>query len=186
MLGVKEAVTEHLVGSGNLGLGYAIREEIDADAAAIRRVTIAAFRSAKHSDGNEAAIVDALRAAGVIAVSLVATIAGEVVGHIAFSPVTIDGAERGWFGLGPVSVMPDLQRGGIGSALVRQGLQVLRRTGAKGCVVFGNPGFYRRFGFRADPAIRLEGVSPEFFMWMSLDGSMAAGRVAYHASFSTQ
>ena len=84
-----------------------IRAEIPEDAAIIRAITSAAFEGAPHSSGTEAAIVDALRAAGALTVSLVAVQNGEIVGHVAFSPVTIDCKSTGWLGLGPVSVRPD-------------------------------------------------------------------------------
>ena len=163
---------------------YTIRPERDEDSGAIRRVTEAAFAQAEHSSGTEGAIVDALRAAGALSVSLVATVEGEVVGHVAFSPVTLDGADVGWHGLGPVSVRPDLHGQGIGAALIRAGLAHLQGLGAKGCVVLGDSAYYPRFGFRQDPAIRYAGVPPEYFMALSLDGSQAAGEVAYHSGFS--
>ncbi|HWV63201.1 MAG TPA: N-acetyltransferase [Oxalicibacterium sp.] len=161
---------------------YAIRAERSDDADAIRRITQMAFALAEHSSGTEGAIVDALRMANALAVSLVATMDDEVVGHIAFSPVKI-GAATGWFGLGPVSVRPDMQKQGIGGALVGEGLIRLRAMHARGCVVLGDPGYYRRFGFTHDPAIRYEGVPPEYFMRLSFDGSCASGNVVYHEGF---
>lgn len=161
-----------------------IRPEKRADTGAIRKITAAAFAGAAHTSGTEAAIVDALRAADALTLSLVATIDGAVAGHVAFSAVTIDSGDTGWFGLGPVSVRPDAQRHGIGSALVSAGLDRLRAAGAKGCVVLGDPGYYRRFGFAIDPALRYNGAPPEYFMRLSLDGSTASGRVAFHEGFS--
>lgn len=160
-----------------------IRAEDGADARAIREVTEAAFAVAQHSAGTEGAIVDALRAADALAVSLVAVIDGAVVGHVAFSPVTIDGAQIGWLGLGPLSVRPDLHRQGIGTALVQEGLERVRALGGKGCVLVGDPGYYRRFGFVQDPAMRVAGVPAEYVMRLSLDGSPAAGEVAFHEGF---
>lgn len=160
-----------------------IRPEQPEDTDAIRALTTEAFASAPHSSGTEAAIVDALRAAGALTLSLVAIEGNEIVGHVAFSPVTIDGAERGWFGLGPVSVRPGRQRGGIGSNLIREGLQRLRAMGAAGCVLLGDPGYYGRFGFAADPALVLEGVPPEYFMPLGFGAEVPAGTVRYHAAF---
>jgi putative acetyltransferase len=160
-----------------------IRPEQPADAAAIRALTTEAFAAAPHSSGTEAAIIDGLRAAGALTLSLVAVEDSEIVGHVAFSPVTIDGAERGWFGLGPVSVRPDRQRGGVGSELIRDGLQRLREIGAGGCVLLGDPGYYGRFGFAADPALVLEGVPPEYFMRLAFGAGVPAGTVRYHAAF---
>lgn len=164
-----------------------IRPERPGDADAIRALTTEAFASAPHSSGTEAAIIDGLRAAGALTLSLVA-IADDaapdaILGHVAVSPVTIDGAERGWFGLGPVSVRPGRQRGGVGSALIREGLRRLRESGAGGCVLLGDPRYYGRFGFAADPALVLEGVPPDYFMRLAFGGDVPAGTVRYHAAF---
>jgi putative acetyltransferase len=165
-------------------MSYQIRPELPSDARIIRQVTEAAFKVAEHSAGTESAIIDALRAAKALTVTLVATIDRDVIAHVAFSPVTIDGHDIGWFGLGPVSVRPDLHGTGIGGALIREGLDRLRMAGAKGCVVLGDPNYYQRFGFEPDPSVRYEGVPPEYFMALSLDGSKASGSVAYHEGFS--
>ena len=159
-----------------------IRPETPADAPAIAALTTAAFAAAPHASGREAAIVDALRAAGALALSLVADDGG-VVGHVAFSPVTIDGREAGWFGLGPVAVAPDRQGQGIGSALIREGLARLAAMGARGCVLLGDPGYYRRFGFEVDPALVLPDVPPEYFMRLMLAGTPPKGTVAFHPGF---
>lgn len=159
-----------------------IREESAGDAAAIRQVTTAAFAGVAHSSGTEGDIVDALRASGALTLSLVAEDGGVILGHAALSPVTIGGAQ-GWFGLGPVSVRPDRQGEGIGAALVREGLSRLRASGAQGCVVLGDPGYYERFGFRADPQLRFEGAPPEYFMRLTCQGRTPSGRVTYHPAF---
>lgn len=160
-----------------------IRPEQPEDFDAIRALTTEAFATAPHSSGTEAAIVDGLRTAGALTLSLVAAEEGEIVGHVAFSPVTIDGAERDWFGLGPVSVRSSRQRGGIGSGLIREGLRRLRENGAAGCVLLGDPAYYGRFGFATDPALVLEGVPPEYFMRLGLGAKLPAGTVRYHAAF---
>jgi putative acetyltransferase len=160
-----------------------IRDESREDHDAIRSLTTAAFLNAPHSDGTEAAIVDALRDAGALAVSLVAVEEGAVVGHVAFSAVTIDGRSQGWFGLGPVSVEPSRQRSGVGSTLVREGLGRLRAMGAGGCVVLGDPAYYARFGFVSVPALTYPGVPPEYFQRLVLSGESPAGVVSYHAGF---
>ena len=100
-----------------------IRPEMGADAEAIRAVTTQAFAEAPHASHSEARIVDALREAGALALSLVAEAPGGILGHAAFSPVTIAGEACGWFGLGPVSVLPAQQGRGIGSSLIREGLR---------------------------------------------------------------
>ncbi len=164
-------------------MGAMIRPETPADAAAIRRLTDAAFAGAPHAAGTEGAIVDALRAEGTLALSLVAEEAGAVIGHVAFSPVAIGGADVGWFGLGPVSVLPGRQRAGIGSRLIRDGLARLRGLGARGCVVLGDPGYYRRFGFENDPRLTFEGAPAEYFMRLAFDHPAPAGPVTYRPAF---
>jgi len=160
-----------------------IRPETPRDAAAIREVTQAAFAKAEHSSGTEGAIIDALRQAQAMTISLVAEADGVVVGHIAFSPVTVDGRNEGWFGFGPVSVDPVQQGNGIGSRLILEGLAILKAKGAKGCVVLGDPHLYARFGFEQDPRLRYEGVPPEYFMVQAFEFPMPEGSVAYHQAF---
>lgn len=150
---------------------------------AIRSLTSAAFEQAEHSSHTEAAIIDALRRAGALSLSLVAVDAGEVVGHAAFSPVTIDTGAGQWFGLGPVSVLPDRQGKGIGSALIGQGLGLLRSGGAKGCVVLGEPAFYGRFGFRSGSDLRYPDAPARYFQWINFAGEPVSGTVSYHPAF---
>lgn len=164
-------------------MNYKIRSETPSDVDAISHLIRAAFEKAQHSSGTEAAIVDALRAARVLTISLVAEADGDVVGHVAFSPITINDQDIGWFGLGPISVHPDRQGEGIGNALIRRGLEELRATKATGCVVLGDPNYYQRFGFRSDPAITLPGMPQEYFMSMALGGSTAHGTVRFHEGF---
>lgn len=161
-----------------------IRPEIHADAEAIGALVTAAFLTAEHSSGTEAAIVAALRAAGALTVSLVAEDgAGSLLGYAAFSPVAIAGHDRGWYGLGPVAVAPASQRAGVGSLLIRAGLDRLKALGAQGCVVLGDPAYYGRFGFRADPRLTYGGVPPVYFQALAFSGDLPQGQVAYHAAF---
>jgi putative acetyltransferase len=162
-----------------------IRDERTEDIQTIRQITEAAFRLNAHSSGTEGAIIEALRKAGALTVSLVAIIDDELVGHAAFSPVCIDGQDLGWFGLGPVSVRPDFHKTGIGSVLIREGLERLKQDGAKGCVVLGAPAYYHRFGYENDPALRYEGAPADHFMRLRLDAAaaMPEGCVTYHAGF---
>jgi putative acetyltransferase len=90
-----------------------ITNETAADVAAIRAVTISAFLHAEHTSHTEQLIIDALRLAEQLTVSLVAKVDGAVVGHIAISPVSLSDGATGWYGLGPLSVAPDYQRRGI-------------------------------------------------------------------------
>lgn len=160
-----------------------IREERAQEAAEIGRVITEAFRTAPHAAGTEAAILAGLRKAGALTLGLTAAEGGAVLGHVAFSPVRIDGEERGWFGLGPVAVRPDRHGEGIGGALIREGLARLRALGARGCVLVGDPGYYGRFGFRADPALRCAEAPAEVFLALRFGGDAAAGRVEFHPAF---
>ena len=162
-----------------------IREERTSDRLAIAGVTARAFAGLEHGDQTEPRIIERLRAAGALSISLVAIEKHAVIGHAAFSPVAIDGLHDGWFGLGPVSVEPDHQSRGVGSALIRRGIEQLRFRGAAGCVVLGDPSYYRRFGFERDPGLRYEGAPPEYFMRLSLAAAAApAGIVDYAPAFT--
>ncbi|SDD32020.1 putative acetyltransferase [Paracoccus isoporae] len=160
-----------------------IRPERPGDAADIATLTTTAFAQAEHSSGTEAAIIARLRDADALLLSLVAVTQGRIVGHVAFSPVTIDGEDRGWIGLGPVSVAPERQRAGIGSALIREGLNRMRAAGRKGCVLLGDPRYYQRFGFRPQPGLVLPNMPPDYFVALPFGGDVPAGEVAFHSAF---
>ena len=160
-----------------------IRSETSADARAIADVTVAAFTTLEISGHTEHFIVEALREAGALTISLVAELDGRVVGHIAFSPVTISDGTAGWYGLGPVSVLPELHRRGIGAALIREGLSRLKALGAAGCCLVGHPEYYRRFGFENPEGLAVEGVPPEVFFVLAFDGRMPEGTVTFHEGF---
>ena len=161
-----------------------IRPETPADIETIEAITIAAFADCPHGDHTEQFIVRALRAAYALTLSLVAESEGRVVAHLAFSPVTIAGRYCDWFGLGPISVRPDLQKQGIGSALLREGLQRLQNNGAKGCLLVGDPNFYQRFGFQHDPNLTLEGVPPEVLLALPFNSTVPHGPVQFHPAFT--
>ena len=160
-----------------------VRPERVGDEPAIHSVTEAAFRTQPMSDGSEPAIVDRLRRDGDLALSLVAEEARTIVGHIAFSPVTIADGTPGWFGLGPVSVAPERHGKGIGSRLIREGLTALVSHGAAGVVLLGNPAFYRRFGFEHDPDLAFPGPPPAYFQRLVLSGEAPSGVVTYARAF---
>lgn len=160
-----------------------IRDEIPADVVAIHDVTVAAFKTLAVSNQTEQFIIAALRAAKALTVSLVAELDGRVVGHIAFSPVTISAGTPGWYGLGPVSVLPEFQKQGIGSAVIRAGLARLKAFHARGCCLVGHPEYYRKFGFENAPGLAVEGVPPEVFFALAFDGKMPQGLVTFHQAF---
>jgi len=160
-----------------------IRSETDADVSAIAEVTIAAFRTLEVSNHTEQFIIGALRAAKALTVSLVAEMDGRVIGHIAFSPVTISDGTRNWYGLGPVSVLPEHQRKGIGKALIKDGLSRLKDMNAQGCCLVGHPNYYRNFGFKNISGLVHEGVPQDVFFALSFDGHTPQGTVAFHEGF---
>jgi len=135
-----------------------IRRETDSDVSAITEVTAAAFKTLEISNHTEQFIITALRAAKALTLSLVAEADGRVVGHIAFSPVTISDGTMHWYGLGPVSVLPEYQRKGIGKALIQEGLSRLKDLDANGCCLVGHPQYYRIFGFENVAGLVHEGV----------------------------
>jgi len=160
-----------------------IRSETDADVSAITEVTVAAFNTLEISNHTEQFIIEALRAAKALTVSLVAELDGRVVGHIAFSPVTISDGTRNWYGLGPVSVLPAYQRRGIGTALIREGLSRLQDVNAQGCCLVGHPDYYRKFGFKNLSGLVYEGVPQEVFFALSFDRNTPQGTVTFHEAF---
>jgi putative acetyltransferase len=155
-----------------------VRAEVPSDHAQVAQVHRLAFGRPA-----EAALVDRLRAAGRAVVSLVADEAGAgVVGHILFSPVTLDAADGPpprWLGLAPLAVLPERQRAGIGAALVRAGLAAAGRLGATAVVVLGHPVYYPRFGFAPASRFGLRCVydaPDEAFMALELVPGACAGR----------
>lgn len=161
-----------------------IRSERATDAEAISQVTYAAFLGKFSDHPTEHLIVDGLREAGMLTLSLVAETDGRIVGHAAFSPVTVNGEFVGWYGLGPISVVPDLQKQGVGSKLIREGLARLRGLGAKGCVLEGSPAYYQRFGFKPIAGLTYHAApAPEYFMALPFDEEVPTGQVDFHKSF---
>jgi len=166
-----------------MNLKIVIRNETDADVDAISEVTVAAFRTLAISNHTEQFVITALRAAGALTLSLVAEVEGRVIGHIAFSPVTLSDGTRNWYGLGPIAVLPAYQRQGVGKALIGEGLARLKAMDAQGCCLVGHPNYYRKFGFTNVPGLLLEGVPPELFFALSFDGHTPQGTVVFHEAF---
>ena len=160
-----------------------IRNEIDADVDAITEVTVAAFKTLEISNHTEQFIVEALRANNALTVSLIAEVDGHVVGHVAFSPVTISDGTQNWCGLGPVSVLPRYQRKGIGKSLILEGISRLKNLNAKGCCLVGHPNYYKKLGFKNVSGLVYEGVPQEVFLVMSFDGQIPQGTVNFHDGF---
>jgi len=163
-----------------------IRNEVASDIEAISDVTKAAFENHPYSNNTEQFIINALRAANALAISLVAELEEKVVGHIAFSPVTFSDGSENWYGLGPVSVLPDYQKQGIGTKLVNEGLSLLRALEAEGCVLVGEPNFYKRFGFKSPDGLKHEGVPQENLLALSFCDRIPTGVIEFHQAFSAK
>lgn len=161
-----------------------IRDETDADVSAITEVTVAAFNALDISDHTEQFVIEALRAAGALTISLIAERGGRIVGHIAFSPLKISDSTENWYGLGPVSVLPEYQRKGIGKALIVEGLKRLKEMNAQGCCLVGHPDYYKKFGFKNLSRLVCEGVPQEAFFSLSFDGHSPQGTVTFHEGFN--
>jgi putative acetyltransferase len=159
-----------------------IRPERPQDVEGIRTVHAAAFPT-----DVESRLVDALREAGQLCISLIAEVSDQIVGHIVLSPVTVDGRHREGLGLAPVAVLPSHQRRGIGSALIVEGLHIARELGYGFVVVLGHPEYYPRFGFRRASELGLgnEYGAEEAFMVVELvpRSLPAGGLVRYVAEF---
>lgn len=163
---------------------WSIRTEQPQDIDGIEDVTMRAFKSAVYSDHHEQFIVHALRQSGQLSISLVAELDGKLIGHVAISPVQISSGTEGWYGLGPVSVLPAFQRQGVGTDLIETALTQLKAQHAQGCVVLGEPDYYARFGFRALSQLVLEGVPAEYFQVLAFENEIPQGKVQYHAGFN--
>ena len=164
-----------------------IRVEKDSDITVIETLTYSAFKDHPHhepgAEPTEHLIVNRLRDANALTLSLVAEVNNQVIGHIAFSPVLINGEATNWYGLAPVSVLPEQQGKGIGKALINEGLAQLKEHGAEGFVLLGEPEYYGRFGFKAQPELTLTGVPAEYFLALHVKGSIPTGEVNYHPAF---
>ena len=160
-----------------------LRKEAIADIDAITKVTMAAFDNLAVSNQTEQYIINALRDANALTISLVAEVDGKVVGHIAFSPVTIADGSFNWYGLGPISVLPKYQKQGIGKSLILKGLSLLKDMGGQGCALVGDPNYYKRFGFKNIPDLIHEGIPQEVFLVLPFDEKIPQGTVMFHKGF---
>ncbi len=161
-----------------------VRDEQEADFSTISEVTRLAFETLEVSDNTEQFVIEALRDANALTLSLVAEVDGRVVGHIAFSPVTMSDGTLDWYGLGPVSVLPKYQRLGIGKALIREGISRLKKLKANGCCLVGHPEYYRQFGFENIESLVFDGVPKEAFFVLLFEGKLPQGRVTFHEAFN--
>ena len=163
-----------------------IRKETIADVKAITEVTITAFKNHPISNQTEHFIVNALRNTNALTISLVAEIDGRVVGHIAFSPVKISDGTKEWYGLGPIPVLPEYQRRGVGKSLISEGLALLKELGGQGCALVGDPNYYTRFGFKNYPELVHEGVPQDVFLILTFNEKIPQGTIKFHEGFSAK
>ena len=167
------------------GNGLHIRPEVDDDVLTIREITAAAFEHMTYAAGDEPELIDTLRSASRLYLSLVAELEGQVVGHIAFSRATASNASGDWFALGPVSVLPSHQKKGIGSALIESGITNLASEHAAGCILTGDPGYYTRFGFVLAPELTPPGEPIEFFQIKLINGPKPSGKIHFDPAFGS-
>lgn len=164
-----------------------IRAENNSDITEIETLVYRAFENHPHHElgakPTEHLIVNKLRDEKVLLLSLVCEDQTGIIGHIAFSPILINGEETAWYGLGPVSVMPERQSEGIGGALIREGLAQLKTQGVEGVVLLGEPKYYGRFGFESQPNLTFPGVPSAYFLALPLANNIPTGEVAYHSAF---
>lgn len=158
-----------------------IRNDTESDIPVIRTIVTEAMRLLPQASGTEADIVERLRADDALTLSLVAEDQGEVVGHLAASMARI-GESSGWGLIGPLAVLPSRHREGIGSALMAEAIARLR-TFCKGTALVGDPGYYRRFGFKAFPGLRVGEVPPQFVLALPFEAVEPAGELIHHAAF---
>ena len=164
-----------------------IRSEQPHDIEAIDAVHRIAFADLPYSAQTEHKIVAALRHSGDLFLSLVAEENGTVMGHLAFAPVRIAGKTCRWVGFGPLGVLPEFRGRKLGSALIEQGLERLRHDGIEGVVLLGNPDYYQRFGFFADPSLTLAGVPAPYFLALPFGTSgEPRGEVTYPAAYAIE
>lgn len=163
-----------------------IRKEQNTDIDAITEVTIAAFKNHPISRQTEHFIVKALRKGNALTISLVAEINGRVVGHIAFSPITISDGTKDWYGMGPVSVLPNHQKQGIGKALISEGLSLVKTMMAQGCALVGDPDYYNKFGFKNYPEMIHEGIPQKFFLALPFAERIPKGIATFHDAFKAE
>ena len=162
-----------------------ISDERKEDSAAIYTLIQSAFADKDFSSGKEGSIVDALRQASDLTLSLVAKRFNRLVGHIAFSPASVGDQSENIYALGPVAVDPALRHQAIGTALIRAGLARLQAIGARACVLVGDPNYYHRFGFVGDCGLRSGDLPPIYVQALVWGEPLVGGEISFALAFST-
>ena len=159
---------------------WKIRQEAPGDEDAITDVVARAFAPTPFGDENDQHIVNGLREAGALVLSLVAVTGNTVIGQVALSPAKI--GEGRYLCLGPVAVVPDHQRKGIGTALIVHALGVAQAYGRDGVVLMGNPAYYSRFGFKVFADVTYDGDGADYIQVLPF-GPPPTGAVTFHPVF---
>jgi len=164
-------------------VSWTIREERAGDEKAIHALTRRAFEGHPYSDGDEAEVIDRLRADGDLLLSLVAVESGNIVGQVTYSTARLSSGDEGWLVVGPVAVEPARQGAGIGRALLEAGEAAMRARGAKGITVLGDPALYSRFGYVQHTPMQLEGEVGEYLQVKSFGVPIPAATLTYAPAF---
>jgi len=164
-------------------MSWTIREERPGDEAAIRAMTERAFAGHPYSDGEEANVIDRLRADGDLVLSLVVTEGEAIIGQATYSAAKLSNGEEGWMVIGPIAVDPSQQGRGIGRALMDAGEAAMKRRGAKGITVLGDPALYAKFGYKRYTPIRLEGELGEYLHVKSFGAAIPVATISYEPAF---
>lgn len=159
-----------------------IRDEQPSDIDAIFELTRLAFLNAPHTSHTEQFIVNELRRSGQLALSLVAD-EDPLIGHVAFSPLSMSNGEVGWYGVGPLSVLPKYQKKGIGTQLMQNGMERLISMGARGCILVGDPNYYARLGFAVCEGLVFPGVPHEYILFKPFCHAMPKGEFSFSPAF---
>ena len=160
---------------------WKIRQETDGDEAAIADVVARAFAGKVFADDDDPLLVGRLRDASALVLSLVATHKGQIIGQVALSPATI-GAGR-YLCVGPLAVVPEHQRKGLGSALMGHALGVAQAYGRNGVVLQGDLNYYSRFGFEVFASVTYAGEGAEYIQVLPFTG-IPSGEVKFHPVFA--
>ena len=160
-----------------------VRPERPGDETAIHDLTKRAFAPMPYAGGDEQLLPARFRAAGVLALSLVAELEGKIVGQVTLTPADAADGSPGWFALGPIAVEPDVQTHGIGSRLIEAAKAWMRAQGAAGCVLVGNPAYYGRFGWKTFPALAPVGEPAAYYQILPLAVAEPQCVVSFHPLF---
>ncbi len=160
---------------------YKIRQEKEGDEAAIKDVVTRAFDGKSYADDNDPLIVERLRADGSLVLSLVAVAGKQMIGQVALSPAKI--GDLKYLCVGPLAVVPEHQRKGIGADLMGHALGVAQAYGRDGVVLMGNPNYYSRFGFEKMASVTYDGQGAEYIQVLPFTDA-PSGPLTMHAVFS--